>query len=297
MNNYVITGATGNIGKLIAKELLTKGHHVKVIGRNADKLNELVSLGGEALLGDITDKNFLIKAFSGADAVFCLLTPDIFAADIKKEQNHIAENYFEAVKINKIPNVVLLSSVGAHLRKGAGIVDGLGYMEDLFLQMKETNILNLRPSYFMENTLGMIATIKQMGIAGNPVKPDVRFPIVATKDIAAVAAKRLQHLDFTGNSVEFVLGAKDYSYEEITAIAGKAIGKPDLKYIQFPYEDTIKGMVAAGYCGEDSARLMVDLAKAINDGTLMNAHQRTAANTTSTTYEEFANTFAWVYNN
>ena len=297
MKNYVITGATGNIGKLIAKELLTKGHHVKVIGRNADKLKELVSLGGEALIGDITDKNFLINAFSGADAVFCLLTPDIFAADIKKEQNLIAENYFEAVKINKILNVVLLSSVGAHLRKGAGIVDGLGYMEDLFLQMKETNVLNLRPSYFMENTLGMISTIKQMGIAGNPVRPDVRFPIVATRDIAAVAAKKLQDLDFKGNSIEFVLGAKDYSYEEITAIAGKAIGKPELKYVQFPYEDTIKAMVASGYCGEDAAILMVDLAKAINDGTLLSAHQRTAANTSPTTYEEFANTFAWVYNN
>ncbi|NOU16273.1 MAG: SDR family NAD(P)-dependent oxidoreductase [Bacteroidales bacterium] len=297
MKNYVITGATGNIGKNLAKELLSKGQKVKVVGRNAEKLQELVSLGAEALVGNVTNRNFVIKAFAGADAVFCLVTPDFHSTDVRKEQNVIVENYFEAVKANKIPNVVLLSSVGAHLRKGAGVVDGLGYMEEIFLQLKDTNVLNLRPTYFMENTLGMIGTIKQMGIAGNPVNPDVKFPIVATKDIAAVAAKRLLNLDFKNNSIEFVLGAKDYSYGEITAIAGKAIGKEDLKYVQFPYEDTIKSMVASGFCGEDAAKLMVDLAKAINDGTLLNGHTRTAANTTPTTYDEFSKTFAWVYQN
>jgi uncharacterized protein YbjT (DUF2867 family) len=297
MKNYVITGATGNIGKIVAKELLAKGQKVKVIARNTEKLKELVALGAEAHTGNITDKNFLISAFAGADAVFCLLTPDMHSSDVRKMQNLIAENYFEAVKVNKIQNVVLLSSVGAHLRKGAGIVDALGYEEDLFLQLKDINVLNLRPTYFMENTLGMIGTIKHLGIAGNPVLPDLKFPIVATKDIGAVAAKRLFDLNFKGNSIEFVLGSKDYSYAEITEIVGKAIGKPDLKYVMFPYEDAIKGMAASGFCSEDAAKLMVDLAKAMNEGTLLNGHQRTADNTTSTTYEEFVQTFAWVYQN
>jgi uncharacterized protein YbjT (DUF2867 family) len=296
MKNYVISGATGNIGKIVAKELLAKGQKVKVIARNANKLQELVALGAEALIGNVSDKDFLMKSFAGADAVFCLLTPEMHSNDVVKEQHQIADNYFEAVKVNNVQNVLLLSSVGAHLRNGAGIVDGLGYMEELFLKLKEINVLNLRPTYFMENTLGMIGTIKQMGIAGNPVNPDLKFPIVATKDIGAVAAKRLFDLEFKGNTVEFVLGAKDYSYSEITAIAGKAIGKPDLKYIQFPYEDAIKGMVASGFCGEDAAKQMVALAKAMNEGTLFNAHTRTAENTTPTTYEEFSQIFAWVYN-
>ena len=229
MKKYVITGATGKIGKNLATELLAKGQKVKVVGRDAGKLQELVALGGEALVGDVTDRNFVIKAFAGADAVFCLVTPNLFVADVRKEQNTISENYFEAVKVNKVPNVVLLSSVGAHLRKGAGIVDGLGYMEELFLQLKDTNVLYLRPTYFMENTLGMIGAIKHMGVAGNPVNPDAKLPMVATKDIAAVAAKRLLNLDFKNNTIEFVLGAKDYTYAEVTAIAGKSIGKEDLK--------------------------------------------------------------------
>ena len=296
MKNYGITGATGKIGTIAVKELLAKGEKVKVIGRNADKLKELTALGAEALIGDTTDKSFLIKAFEGATAVFCLVSPDMFAKDVFAAQKEIVDNYFEAVKVNGVKNVLLLSSVGADLRKGAGIVDGLGYMEDQFLQLKEVNVLNLRPTYFMENTLGMIGTIKQMGIAGNPVKGGVKYPFVATKDIAAVVAKRLSALDFNGNTIEYVLGAKDYSYDEITGIVGNAIGKPDLKYVCFSYEDAAKGMVQAGFCGEDAARLMTDLARLINSGNLIKQSERTAANTTPTSYEEFVHTFAYVYN-
>ena len=297
MKTYVITGATGHIGKIVATELLKSGQKVKVIARSADKLKDLVDLGAEALPGSIYDKDFLVKAFAGADAVFCLLTPDMFAADVRREQKIVAENYFEAVKENKVPNVLLLSSVGAHLRNGAGIVDGLGYMEELFQKLKDTNVLNLRPTYFMENTFGLLGTIKQMGIAGTPVKADQKFPMVATKDIGAVAAKRLADLSFKGNTIEYVLGSRDISYAEVTAIVGQAIGMPELKYVQFPYEDAVKGMVASGFCGENAAQLMADLSRAINDGTLLDAHHRTAQNTTPTTYEEFAQTFAWVYKN
>jgi uncharacterized protein YbjT (DUF2867 family) len=295
MKKYVITGATGKIGKIVATELLAKGQNVTVIARNADKLKELADMGAIAMAGDSYDREFLTQAFKGADAVFCLLMPDMFAADILKEQKKVAENFFEAVKTNNVPNVVLLSSVGAHLRKGAGIVDGLGYMEELFLGLKDVNVLNLRPTYFMENALGLIGTIKQMGIAGTPVSAGQKFPMVATKDIGAVAAKRLLDLSFTGNTIEYILGPRDISYSEVTAIAGKAIGMTDLAYIQFPSGDAVKGMVASGFCGEDAARLMVDLAMAINDGTLLNGHQRTEANSTPTTYEEFSQVFAWVF--
>ena len=295
MKKYVITGATGKIGKIVATELLAKGQNVTVIARNAGKLKELADIGAIAMAGDSYDRVFLTNAFKGADAVFCLLMPDMFAADILKEQKQIADNYFNAVKAANVPNVVLLSSVGAHLRKGAGIVDGLGYMEELFLGLKGVNVLNLRPTYFMENTLGLIGIIKQMGIAGTAVSADQKFPMVATKDIGAVAANRLLDLNFEGNTVEYVLGPRDISYSEVTAIAGQAIGMPELQYMQFPAEDAVKGMVASGFCGEDAARLMVDLAKALNDGRMLSGHQRTEANSTPTTYEEFSQVFAWVF--
>jgi uncharacterized protein YbjT (DUF2867 family) len=293
---YVITAATGNIGRIIATELLANGKKVRVIGRDASKLEEFVKLGADAMAGDVTYYDFVKKAFAGATTVFCLIPPNNKSDDFRKYQNTVARNYADSVKENKINNTVLLSSIGAHLKNGAGVVDGLADMETYFAELKDVNILNLRPSYFMENILGQIGVIKLMGIAGAPAKGDIAIPVVATKDIGAVAAKRLLNLDFKGNTVEYVLGPRNISYNEITAAIGKAIGKPDLKYVQFSYDDFTKNMVMAGYCSENVATGLAQLSEGINNGGVLNHYSRTEANTTPTTVEEFAKTFAQYYN-
>jgi uncharacterized protein YbjT (DUF2867 family) len=177
------------------------------------------------------------------------------------------------------------------------VVDGLGDMEEYFLELKNVNVLNLRPSYFMENIFGQIGTIKQAGCVGSAIKSDLMFPLVATKDIAALGAKRLLELDFKGNSTEYVLGPRDVSYNEIARVIGKAIGKPDLKYIQFSYEEAKKGMVQSGFVSENVAELYNDMAEGFNSGKALNEHKRTSANSTQTTLEEFANVFAHIFNN
>jgi uncharacterized protein YbjT (DUF2867 family) len=292
---YVITGATGNIGKGISLELLANGKKVRVIGRNTDKLKELGSKGAEQCIGDVTNADFVNKAFADATAVFCMIPPNFHSNNFRKEQQLVARNYVNSIKANGVKNVVLLSSIGAHLRNGAGIVDGLGDAEEYLSELKDVNVLNLRPTYFMENVFGQIGTIKQMGIAGSPVRGDLVFPIVATKDIAAVAAKHLLKLDFKGNSIAYVLGHRDITYNEIAQIIGKAIGNPNLKYIQFPYDDAKKGMVQSGFLSENVAELMVGLAEAMNNGTALNVHKRTPENTTPTSFEEFAQNFAYAY--
>ncbi len=296
MKTVVITGATGNIGKIVATELLAAGNKVRVVARHADKLQELVAIGAEAAPGDLRDASFLKQAFSGADAVLCITPGDPQSPDPMSELKQIVQNYIDAVTTNGVKYVILMSSVGAHLRKGAGMVDGSGYMEERFSELHDVNVLNLRPTYFMENIFAQIGTIKQFGIAGSTVKADLKFPAVATKDIAVVVLKRLSALNFTGNIIEYVLGERDISYNEITPIIGRAIGKPDLKYVQFPYEGAKNNMVSSGFCSPAFADLMNGLAEGMNNGTVLNAHTRTAENTTPTSIEEFAKTFAYVFN-
>jgi len=292
MKKYVITGATGRIGNILTRELLPKGNEVCAVGRSVEKLLDLEALGAKIYKGDINDRAFVTKAFQGADAVFCLLTPDMHSSDVRAEQKRIADNFLQAVKENQVKNVVLLSSVGAQLRNGAGIVDGLGYMEEIFTKLKDVNVLNLRPAYFMENSFGLINIIEQMGVAGTPLNGKVKIPMVATKDIAAVAAKLLLSLDFKGNTVQYVLGPKDYSYEEVTRIIGREIDKPDLKYVQFPYEDATKAMVSAGFCSENTAKQMIEMNKAINGGSFIEPNIRNAQNTTPTPFDEIAKSFS-----
>ena len=96
----------------------------------------------------------------------------------------------EALKGSSIKYLVSLSSQGAHLNSGSGVVLGLHKMEEIFNTIPGLNTLHLRPTYFMENTLGMIGLIKQAGIMGSPVKADLNLSVIATKDIADYAAKR-----------------------------------------------------------------------------------------------------------
>jgi len=294
---YIITGASGNIGSLVALELLSNGKKVRVIGRNADKLKALTNKGAEAILGDLADGDFLNQAYKGAEAVFVMIPPSAHSTDFKAYQKKIANNHLNAVKANGVKFVILLSSIGAHLRNGAGVVDGLGYLEEIFSELKDVNVLNLRPTYFMENIFGQIGTIKQMGITGSPVRADLHFPMVAISDIAAVVARRLLDLRFFGNTIEYVLGPADVSYNEVTSVIGSAIGKPDLKYMQFSYDDAKKGMVQSGFVSENVAGLYNGLAEGLNKGLVLNDHKRTPENSSPTSIEEFAKVFVQVFNN
>ena len=156
------------------------------------------------------------------------------------------------------------------------------------------NTLNLRPCYFMENTLGMVGLIKEAGIMGSPIKADLSFPIIATKDIANYAAKRLLALDFEGNNHQDLLGSRNVSYEEITKVYGAAIGKPDLNYVQFPYED-FKGAFMGMGASESVADKMNEFLVRVNAGEIFIA-ERNEENTTPTTIEEFSHTFGYVFN-
>ncbi len=87
-------------------------------------------------------------------------------------QNRVADAQIEAAKNAGVKYILTLSSVGAHLTEKAGVVQGLADMEQKWDAVEGINVLHLRPSYFMENTLGQIDTIKNMGIMGSPMKGD-----------------------------------------------------------------------------------------------------------------------------
>ena len=72
---YVILGASGNTGSIIADFLLSKGKKVRVVGRDAGRLQRFVRKGAEAFTGDVSDAVALTKAFRGARAAYLMLPP------------------------------------------------------------------------------------------------------------------------------------------------------------------------------------------------------------------------------
>ncbi len=292
---YVITGATGNTGKVITTRLLEAGKKVRIISRDPAKTKELTDKGAELFVGDSSNVEVLKKAFAGATAVYAMIPIDWQATDYTAHQVNYANAIAEALKAGKVKYVVSLSSQGAHLDSNSGVVLGLHKMEKIFDSIEGLNTLHLRPTYFMENTLGMIGLIKQAGIMGSPVKADLRFPVVATKDIAEYAAKRLLALDFKGHNVQDLLGAREVTYPEMAKVYGKAIGKPDLQYVEFPYDDFKKSLMGVLGASESVADNFNEFIQALNAGRVIVA-KRTAESTTPTAIDDFAATFAYVYN-
>ena len=72
---YVILGASGNTGSIIANSLLSAGNKVCVVGRDAGRLQRFVDKGAEAFTADLSDAAALTKAFTGARAAYLLLPP------------------------------------------------------------------------------------------------------------------------------------------------------------------------------------------------------------------------------
>lgn len=284
-----ITGATGNIGSKITTHLLSKGQRVRCIARTADNLKNLAVQSAEIEALSLEDTKALAKAFTGVDAVFAMIPPNYQTQDFIGFQNAIGESIAEAIETSEVKYVVSLSSQGAHLPDKTGPIKGLHHQEQRLNNLKGINILHMRPTYFMENLLANIDMIKQMNIMGSDIQGDMKMPMIATQDIARFAAERLLKKDFSGMTVKDLLGQRDLSMNEAAEIIGQKISKPDLKYVQFSYEDTEKALIDMGFSA-DVAGLFFEMSKAINEG-LVNV-PRTRENTTDTPFEEFAGVFA-----
>lgn len=291
---YVITGATGNIGSKTADMLLEKGEKVRVIGRNAERLRRFAAKGAETIAGNLKDADFVSRAFRGATAVFTMIPPDVTATDFRANQNEFGTSIATGIARSGVDCVVNLSSQGADLGSGSGPIMGLRDQEARLNRLEGVDILHLRPTYFMENLLMTIPLINSYGFAGSAVRGDLKFAMIATRDIAACVAERLVKRDFAGKSYWDLLGQRDLSLNEAFEVVGREIGRPELNYMQFIYEEAAKGMREMGF-SSDTARLFVEMSKALNEGLFAVGRPRTSQNTTPTSIEEFAATFAEAY--
>jgi len=283
---YVVIGATGNTGSVVANRLLDQGKKVRVVGRSAERLQPFVARGAEAFVADISDQAAVTRAFTGADAVYAMIPPDMTSQDFRSEQHHVSEAIAGALEHSRVKHVVSLSSVGADKESGTGPVVGLREFENRLNRITGLNVVHLRAGYFMENTLGQVGAIHAMGKTAGPLRGDLKLPMIAAKDIGSKAAEWLLALDFKGKETRELLGQRDLSMDEATAIIGEAIGQADLKYLQLPPEQMLPAFVQMGM-SSNIAGLIVEMAAALNSGHMRALEPRSSRNTTPTTFETF----------
>jgi uncharacterized protein YbjT (DUF2867 family) len=288
---YVILGASGNTGSITTNFLLSKGENVRVVGREVGRLQRFVRNGAEAFAADVGDAAALTKAFGGARAAYLMLPPIISREDQERHSDAIAK----AVKESGLRYAVHLSSYGAHVPEGTGPVAGLHSSEQKLNAISDLNVLHLRAAYFMENNLAAIDMIHGMGLFGHALLRDLKLPMIATRDVGDYAAQRLLDLDFSGKQTRELLGERDLSMAEATAIIARSIGKPDLRYEHFTYDQMQQALEQMGMSPK-KAGVYIEMFKAINTGVLAPQEPRSPQNSTPTSFEEFVqDVFALAY--
>lgn len=283
---YVITGATGNTGSIAATQLLDRNENVRVIGRSADRLEPLTTRGAEPFVCDVNDAAALTKAFSGAKAVYAMVPPSMTSQNYRADQDRVSDAIAHAIEAAGVECVVSLSSVGADKAEGTGPVAGLHYLEQTLNSIPGLNALHLRPGYFMENTLAQVGIIQTMNVTAGPLRPDLKMPMIATRDIGAAAAQALVARNFNGKQTKELLGERDLSYAEVASIIGSAIGKPELKYIHLP-DQGVRGAFLQMGMSANVADLILEMSGALNSGKMKPLEERNSENTTPTSFEQF----------
>lgn len=289
-----IMGATGQVGGKITTLLLGSGRNVKALGRSESKLAELKSAGAEVAAGDAHDTAFLTEAFRGSEAIYIMLPSDPTVAEYLREQEKLADTIRRAARESGVRYIVALSSIGADLPSGTGFIESLYIWEQHLRLLADANVLLLRPGYFYENFRESLGQVQSEGIIGDSIAPEVRIPMIATRDIAAVAARSLMACDWQGVVVRELMGPRDLTMSEVAALIGKELGKPDLQYLQFSGSDMISALTEFGI-SEDFARLHVETGAAISSGTIRPGNSGKDHIRTQTRFEDFVPSLKEVY--
>ncbi len=294
----VVTGSLGHISKPLTEELIQKGHSVTVVSHNPERQKEIESLGASAAIGSMDDVKFLTKTFSGADAVYCMISAGNAysdpAFDLMAYTLRLGNNYKQAILETGVKRVVFLSSIGAHLDKGNGLLAFYYTVENSLNSLPaDTAITFMRPVSFYYNLLGFINTIKTQGVIATNYGGYVPKPWVSPIDIASAVAEELVEGKPASRKVRYV-ASDEISCDELAHLLGAAIGKPDLKWVVIPDEQLLKGMIAAGMSPK-IAEGMVEMNAAGNSGLLYEDYYRNKPVLGKVKLTDFAKEFASVF--
>jgi uncharacterized protein YbjT (DUF2867 family) len=260
---YVVTGVSGNTGRVVAEALLHAGQKVRVVVRSEDKGRPFKDRGAEVAVASVEDAGALGAALHGATGAYLLIPPP--GPEVKgilARGARIADAFAAALSKNPLPHAVLLSSIGAQHPDGTGPIASLHHAEQALSATKGTFTF-LRAGYFMENLYGMLGAVQGAGILPSLFNPNKAIPMIATQDIGQTAAQALLHPPAATEIIE-LSGPREYSFADAAAAFSQVLGKT-INVVPVPPEGIVPALVQAGL-GEEMAGLYREMAQGIDSG-------------------------------
>lgn len=293
----IITGSLGNISKPLAKALIKEGHQITVIASSSERKSEIENLGAQAAIGSVNDINFLTQTFTGADAVYCMIPRANYFdqnLDLDAFTRTIGNNYAEAISKSGVKRVVFLSSIGAHLEQGSGIIQRYNEIEAVLNRLSNVSITFMRPTSFYYNLLAYIPMIKNQGVIAANYGADQLIPWVSPNDIAKAIAEELT-TPLDGKKIRYV-ASEELTGDQTAKILGDVIGNPDLKWQLISDEETLNGLIAVGMQPK-IAQGLVEMYAALYSGLLGEDYYRNRpAVLGKTKLADYAKEFASIFN-
>lgn len=295
----VLTGSISNVGEPLVKKLLLNGHDVIVISSNPQRKAAIEALGAKAAIGNMFDLEFLKRTFLHADIVYLMETLDAAGSFFDKEVDFIGsiqkigEHYFEAIQAAKIKKIVHLSSIGAHLKKGNGILKFHYIVENILNKLPaDVAVKFMRPVGFYTNMYSFINTIKKTGTIISNYGGDQKEPWVSPLDIANVIAEEIDR-PFDGRTIRYI-ASDEISPNEISLAIGKAINKKELKWIVLTNEQLLSNWLEIGF-NEQIAHGFIEMQDSQGTGLLYEDYYKNPPVLGKVKLEDFAWDFAKLY--
>lgn len=273
---YTIAGTTGRTGKVAAEALLARGEKVRVIVRDAAKAASLARRGAEVVIADLADPQALARALEGSTAAYLLVPPNHATNDFRAYQAVVGASLATAVAASRVPRVVLLSSVGAHLSSGTGPIAALHRVENDLRAIAGLDLVLVRAGYFVENIAASLGALRD-GVF--PTFFPASFPIdaIATADIGALVAERLVARSSGTSIVE--LGGPAITMADVAGAISRVVGRT-VPVVEAPLAALVPTCVGAGMT-EDLAKLYLEMTEGFVAGkiTWEGGHERVRGTT------------------
>jgi uncharacterized protein YbjT (DUF2867 family) len=265
---FVVVGATGNTGSVMADTLLSRKQPVRIVVRSVDKGAEWKAKGVEIAVASLDDVSALTKAFEGAKGVYLLVPPNYAASAWLADQRARMDHAAEAVKNSGIDHVVFLSSIGGHILEGVGPIRAARYGEQV-LGAAAKNLTILRPCYFMDNWAPVLGAAKSQGVLPTFIAPQAMVHMISTRDIGRVGAEQLV-AGGKGKQIVELAGPEEYSPDMVAAALGEILGKT-VTAQHAPLSAVVPTFKSFGF-SDEAAKLFEEMYRSFSTGAIGYEH-------------------------
>jgi uncharacterized protein YbjT (DUF2867 family) len=231
----LITGATGQQGGAVARELLGHGHNVRAMTRNpdSDKARALAGMGATVIQGDLDDAASLERAVTGAWAAFAI--QNTWEAGVEGEEEQ-GKRFAEIAKNGDVEHFVYSSVASAQRQTGIPHFDNKWRVENKIRELGFPSYTIIRPVFFMENLSSpWFKPAIDDGKLTVSVRPDTQLQMIAVADIGKYGALAFErHEELNGREID--LAGDALTMPETAEILSQATGR-SVTFEPTPIED------------------------------------------------------------